>query len=148
VTEGSATESLVYQYGCPAWYDLPPQLVTGSWSVEEGYEGPQGPLGQLLLASRLWNRLVKVQQTHEKEKAAIWASVSKVAAAQAAHDVTQAALDASPGQDCRRPQARTPRSPAAGRAASRTRAMIMAAWKPLVKPIAEFSTSTGSQIGF
>jgi hypothetical protein len=41
-------------------------------------------------------------------------------------------------------QATTPRSPAAGRPASRTRAMIMAARKSLVKPIAEFSTSTGS----
>jgi hypothetical protein len=95
VAEASATEPLVYQYGCPAWYDLPPQLITGSWSVEEGCEGPQGPPGQLLLASRLWNRLVQVHQTHEKEKAAIWASGPEVAAAQAAHDVTQAALDAS-----------------------------------------------------
>jgi hypothetical protein len=94
LTGVSATESLVYQYGCPAWYDLPPELVTGSWSVEEGSEGPQGPPGQLLLASRLWNRLVEVQQTHEKERAAIWGSVPEVAATQAAHDVTQAALDA------------------------------------------------------
>ena len=94
MTAASATESLVYQYGCPAWYDLPPQLLTGPWPAEEGCEGPQGPPGQLLLASRLWNRLVEVQQTHEKEKAAIWASVPEVAAAQAPHDVAQASLDA------------------------------------------------------
>jgi hypothetical protein len=94
VTRASATETLVYQYGCPAWYDLPPQLATGSWPAEAGCEGPQGPPGQLLLASRLWNRLVEVQRTHEKEKAAIWASVPEVAAAQAAHDAAQASLDA------------------------------------------------------
>ncbi len=40
-------------------------------------------------------------------------------------------------------RARTPRSPSAGRPASRTRATIMTAWKPLVKPITEFSTGTG-----
>lgn len=84
----------MYQYGCPAWYDLPPQLVTGSWPAEAGREGPQGPPGQLLLASRLWNRLVEVQRVHEKEKASIWASVPEVAAAQTAHETAQAALDA------------------------------------------------------
>ena len=94
MTAASATETLVYQYGCPAWYDLPPQLLTGSWPAKEACEGPQGPPGQLLLASRLWNRLVEVQQAHEKEKAAIWASVPEVAAAQAAHDAAQASLDA------------------------------------------------------
>jgi ABC-2 type transport system permease protein len=85
VTAASATESLVYQYGCPAWYDLPPQLVTGSWPAEEGCEGPQGRPGQLLLASRLWNRLVEAQQAHEKEK-------SHGAAATAAVDPTYISL--------------------------------------------------------
>jgi hypothetical protein len=88
-------ESLVYQYGCPAWYDLPPQLATGSWPVEAGYEGPQGPPGQLLLASRLWNRLVQVQRTHEKEKTAIWASMPEVASAQASLDACYARIRAS-----------------------------------------------------
>jgi hypothetical protein len=88
----SAAESLAYQYGCPAWYDLPPQLVAGPWPAEAGCEGPQGPPGQLLLASRLWNQLVEVQRAHEKQKAAIWASVPEVAAAQTAYDEAQTTL--------------------------------------------------------
>jgi hypothetical protein len=82
----------VHQYGCPAWYDLPPQLATGSWPAEAGCEGPQGPPGQLLLASRLWNRLVEVQRTHEKEKADDRAAL---AAAKAASVTARATRDAA-----------------------------------------------------
>lgn len=66
------TETIAYSYGCPASFDL----------ADDARE-------QLFLASRLWNRLVKIHREHEAAKAATWVSDRAVAAAQQALDAAE-----------------------------------------------------------
>lgn len=84
-------ETTAYSYGCPAWYDLPPEFIAGQWQpgMEEAGEHPEG---QLSLANRLWNRLVEIHRAHEEAKDAVWASVPAVAAAQEVLDDAETVL--------------------------------------------------------